>query len=63
MNPYEDGRAQYRDAGIWDRVVRRIRATERLRAQGSKDLDLEVQERAGVLMLVDTQNPERIEAL
>ena len=60
---YDLDRPQWRDAGPWDRVVRSVRARERLRAVGSKDLDLDVQERAGVAVLVDTANPERIEPL
>ena len=62
-NPYDIARAPYATAGIWDRTVRRVRAAERLRAQGAHQADLLVEERAGVAMLVDCTDPSRIEAL
>lgn len=60
---YDENRAQWREADVWDRTVRRVRAVESLRRLGSLDLDMDVQERAGVAVLVDTANPDRIEPL
>lgn len=60
---YEAARPAFAAAGPWDRTVRYSRAAERLRAQGARQTDLRTEERAGVAVLVDTTNPNRIEAL
>ena len=60
---YDVDRAPFDVAGPWDRTVRHARAAEKLRARGAKQIDLRTEERAGVAMLVDCTDPNRIEAL
>lgn len=63
MIDYDTNRAPYKSAGVWDRTVRFVRASEKLRARGADRADLVASERGGVAVLQDQTSPDRWEQL